>query len=142
MLRHSIMFLVGLSVTLMIGCGPSKGEVTGKVTYQGNPLKEGTVQLQALDGTLHSGAVTDGSYKIPGVPIGKALITVAVNDQSAVDLNKKLAAGVRDGKGPSQADLKALEKAKIIPDKYNDFKTSGLTVDVKSPKTEHDIKLD
>jgi hypothetical protein len=132
---------LGLMILVLTGCGPSRGEVTGKVTYKNEAIKQGSVQLQAADGSLHAGEIKDGTYTVKGVPTGKALISISIVDDSTIELNKKLASGGREGK-INPADIAALQKAKVIPDKYNDFNKSGLSVEVKSPKTEHNITMD
>src|SRR5438874_10134103 len=60
-----------------LGCG-GRGDVSRNVTYQGKALVFGTVQFEASDGTIKQANIeTDGSYSIPGVPVGEAKVAVS-----------------------------------------------------------------
>src|SRR5262245_11102874 len=60
-----------------VGCG-GRGDVSGKVTYNGKPLVFGTVQFEASDKTIKQANIeTDGSYFIAGVPVGEAKVAVS-----------------------------------------------------------------
>lgn len=70
--------LIGLG--LLLGCGRgseiSRGSVSGKVSYQGHPIAEGTIRFMpiksAKDPTA-SAIIKDGQYEVivgGGVPVG------------------------------------------------------------------------
>jgi hypothetical protein len=64
-----------------LGCGSKQTDVTGKVTYKGKSLVAGNVTLVSASGTSHSGAISsDGTYTIPGVPLGPVKIGVTSTD--------------------------------------------------------------
>jgi hypothetical protein len=72
MRRSVLTFGVGLgalALGLVGGCstGPQRHEVTGTVLFQGQPLDEGIIDFEPLDGQgSKSGAsITNGQYKIP-----------------------------------------------------------------------------
>ena len=55
----------------LCGCGHT-AKITGKVTYQGRPVRYGAVIFLSADKTVRSCAIElDGSYAIEGVPTGR-----------------------------------------------------------------------
>ena len=81
--------LCSILVSLVIcGCGGvdpegSTGKVTGKVTYQGAPVSEGTVSFFCRQTNVTAGGKlqSDGSFTLlfaggPKVPIGEYVVTV------------------------------------------------------------------
>src|SRR5215467_3007456 len=81
-------FLPGVTMAFLtlaaVGCA-GRGDVSGKVSYKGKPLVFGTVQLEASDKTIKQANIEkDGSYSIPGVPVGEAKVAVSsLNPQSS-----------------------------------------------------------
>src|SRR5437016_6252132 len=61
-----------------LGCGGGTGTVTGKVTYNGEPLPSGIVLFTNADGkgTQEAEVQPDGSYKVERVPAGLARVAV------------------------------------------------------------------
>jgi Carboxypeptidase regulatory-like domain len=102
--------------------GPT-GTVEGKVTYKGKPLAGAYVTFHPEKGKkVFSGKLDeDGTYTAKDVPVGKARVTVEVKAEK----------GKAKGKAPRV----------VIPAKYADPKTSGLTADVKKGKQIFDIDL-
>jgi hypothetical protein len=69
------LFLCGILVAA--GCGGQKGEVSGKVSYQGQPVRGGMVSFIPEAGGLKTSAIEeDGSYTVRDVPLGPVKITV------------------------------------------------------------------
>src|SRR5262249_18625300 len=68
----------------VLGCA-GKGDVSGKVTYQGKPLVWGTVQFEGSDNVLKQGNInSDGTYSIRGVATGEAKAAVSsINPNSS-----------------------------------------------------------
>ncbi len=126
-----------------MGCSTSPGTVSGKVYYQGTPLKGGNVLFRNVEknqsGT--SSIAEDGSYTIPQLPPGLVKITVETE-------SLKVRAGARKLNLPPGAPNKPMdpEEAKRryveIPGKYADVEQSGLTFTVKGGKQDHDVKLE
>jgi hypothetical protein len=145
-------------LTLFVGCS-SKGTVSGKVFYQGNPLPGGTVTFLQEKGAFHSVIHEDGSYQVTGIPPGPATITVSSPDPpkpadpSPMEKAAEKAQARKVEMTPEQA--KMMEEAKkhmgdpeagkrrymAIPPKYNDPDKSGLTYNVKRGAQEQDIQL-
>jgi hypothetical protein len=96
--------IVPCFVALIAGCGSKTGQISGNVTYRDKPVASGTVQVEGSDGNLYTSQIAeDGSYKVIGVPFGKAKIRVESTDQERfVAYNKELVAtggpGARAGK--------------------------------------------
>ncbi|HKB41551.1 MAG TPA: carboxypeptidase-like regulatory domain-containing protein [Gemmataceae bacterium] len=65
-----------LAVTA-VGCGFGKGDISGKVTYKGEPLKGGTVAFVASEGPSFSGEINeDGTYTVFHVRSGTYKVCV------------------------------------------------------------------
>jgi hypothetical protein len=136
-----------LSVALAcfsVGCGPSIGTVSGKVTYKGKPLTSGTVSfLGANNTTVQSPIDSEGKYSVKMAP-GAAKITVSVPTPSAVPSGAKMMDPSKMGapdKAPPSAEA-AKEKPIKLPSKYSDGNNTPLTYTVKPGVQEHDISLD
>ncbi|HQX51225.1 MAG TPA: hypothetical protein PLR25_15020 [Planctomycetaceae bacterium] len=112
---------------LLLGCGAAEpdygplGTLSGKVTFNGGPLTEGTIILDREGGG--SGAApmqADGTFlvtdRIGGIPVG----TYKVGFEAA----QEEIAGTLDSPPQMKAKL-------ILPEKYYNTSESGLTVEVK-----------
>jgi hypothetical protein len=112
--------VVGLFWLLSLaGCskGPDLAQVTGAVTYKGQPLKEGTITFVPSDGRAATGKIVDGKITEvtsfepgDGVPIGSHKVVI----QSI----------------PSAEDMYAPAKS-AIPEKYSSLTNSGLSAEIK-----------
>jgi hypothetical protein len=115
---------------LGLGCSSSDRPVAlqGKVTFQGQPVTEGTVQF--TDAKTGRGTEVelgpDGTYQAM-LPAGAYTVLV---------LPPLLM--VESKSGPPDPRFK---KVKNIPDKYRSTQTSGLTAAVSADKTVHDFDL-
>lgn len=133
-MRLSGLLAASVIVGLLAGCGVGDGDdlpreaVSGKVTLDGQPLAEGSIQFQPEGGTdakgpaVSGGAVIqDGAYDIPG---GNGLTPgkykVAISSAASAEAP---AADAAPGPAPKPAQEK-------IPAKYN--AESTLTAEVKS----------
>jgi hypothetical protein len=137
------------------GCGPGVGEVSGKVTYKGQALPDGTVTLLASDGRPYEGKIqADGSFTIQGVPVGPARVTVtsvaaATGKGKAAGKGEDARKGERVGRvaGPPEPEpgkeggQGAASTGSRIPLAYGDFSKSGLTVQVERPSARLDLDL-
>jgi hypothetical protein len=131
-----------------LGCGKGKGEVTGKVTYNGTPLTHGTVTIQDSDGAVQQSVIEgDGTYTVKDLATGEAKVSVRCRDPFEVEYAKAMAGRGgqknRHSKGtPATNPIKSGQKSKgsLIPEKYAEFDQSGLTVNVEKD-TKYDIPL-
>jgi hypothetical protein len=129
-----------------LGCGKSKGGVTGKVTYKNAPLKNAWITLipsQGQDAPSPVQSSEDGSYTIKDVPFGEYKIIVSCVDQKEVkaaqtDAAKKAGSG-RTAKAIIPRGSSTGKS--LIPVKYGDASRSLLTVNVDKESTPYDIVL-
>ena len=70
--------LVCAAVALIAGCGDGKATVSGKVTFNGEPVSRGAITLIPTDGKGQSagGQVEGGSYMIRGVLPGEKTVQI------------------------------------------------------------------
>src|SRR5829696_1649234 len=70
-------WLAGLVVAGLAGCGGGKADVTGKVTHQGKAVVSGSVVVRGPDGIDVPGTIQrDGTYTVQGVASGAVKIAV------------------------------------------------------------------
>jgi hypothetical protein len=111
------------------GCGGT-GDVTGKVTLDGAPLRGGIVTVYDSQQLNHSGLITsDGTYTVAGVPLGKADIAVETSPPAHFGANPRNPP--RELWGPYTK----------IPLRYKDPTKSGFTLEIKRGKQEKDLPL-
>ena len=119
-----------------LGCG-GRGDVSGKVTYQGKALVFGTVQFEASDGTIKQTNIeTDGSYSIPGVPVGEAKVAVSSDNPNSGAFQPLQ----REGQPPPKP-LPEVKGWFPIPPGYQDLSKPKLTYTVKRGSNTYDIDL-
>lgn len=76
----------------LVGCGPSTGSLSGRVTYKNKALPFGWVKLQAGNGQFFDAKIeTDGAYTFASVPVGDAKFTVACVDPKLETYTRQLA---------------------------------------------------
>jgi hypothetical protein len=123
-------------LTLAAGCG-GRGDVSGKVTYQGKTLVWGTVQFEGSDGALVQGNIhPDGTYLVRGVATGQAKVAVSSINPSSSDFQPRVAPGQH---APPRPEVKGWFP---IPGKYDTPYQSGLTYLIKSGSNTIDIQLE
>jgi hypothetical protein len=129
---------VGLALLALpaVGCA-GRGNVSGKVTFEGKPVVFGTVQFEGSDGSLRQSNIgTDGSYTVTGVATGEAKVAVSSINPNSSDF-KPIVRG--EGKEPPpRPEIKGWFP---IPKKYDAPFTSGLKYPIKSGQNKIDIEL-
>lgn len=128
----------GIAVLATAGCGGT-ADVAGKVTFQGKPVVFGTVVVIGGDGIPKSGPIQpDGTYRVGGVKIGPAKVTVSSPPPPGVvpgGRKPKVGRDADDERTPADAGASVSpEVAKgwfPLPEKYADPARSGLTADAK-----------
>lgn len=115
---------------LLAGCerGPQMVQVTGKVLYNGQPLKFGSVTFQPPTGQPARGEIqSDGTFSLStyrpgdGAVVGRHKVRVACYESQRPTAVKP----------PGEQSLGKL----LIPQKYTLFDESGLTADVRADST-------
>jgi hypothetical protein len=109
------------------GCGesgPKTYPVTGTASYQGKPLPLGTVMFVSDHGPAASSTIdADGKYRLDAVPGKHRVAIIAMPPQQ----------GRPDPNVEGGIDTTGFPPAKsLVPQKYNDYNTSGVEVEVKS----------
>ena len=140
----------------IVGCdsGGNKqfpAKVTGKITYNGNAVKGGTVGFLPAGATapLKFSIAADGSYNAPDLPEGPVSITVETESVSPEKKQRTYGGkgkGPPGGQGPSSylpagATTVSPDFYVKIPEKYADPATSGLSTTLKKGTQTFDIKL-
>jgi hypothetical protein len=119
-----------LATLLASGCGPKFGSIAGIVTYQGKPLRWGTVKVAwtGAPGVPNAASATlnqDGSYEAGQVPAGATV---------KIFLDVPIVPTRFGGAKPDPKYLKDLQD-KLgyveIPEKYTHADTSGFSLEVK-----------
>jgi len=135
------------------GCSSSFSTVKGKIEVNGKPLPAGSVSIQSATGVIFDGVIQpDGSYSVENVPVGQAKVLVSSLDDKFADKMNELAgrgktppAGgkVPAGRSTAPKGKSAVDSANYsrIDTMYNNYDTSGLTVEVKGSITQFDMKL-
>jgi hypothetical protein len=121
-----------LVAALAVGCAgrdQKVREVRGTVSYKGEPLQSGTVRAVGPNNEVAFAVVQgDGSYILTDVPAGEVKIGVQQG-------NEPRSVGDSSGK---KAD-KAARPAVVLPQKYYDPETSGVTRTITHETTTLDI---
>jgi len=132
--RAVFLMIVALMLPLLLcaGCSEStevrSGEVSGKVTLEGQPLTAGIVLFMTEDGHAASVPIgTDGSYTLQ---IRPDRFKVAVTPPEDPDPLASPPAGPKSGSG----DV-------AISRRYRDLSSSGLTFDAKEGSNTFNIEL-
>jgi hypothetical protein len=118
--------LIGVGLA---GCqrGPKIVPVSGKVTYNGQALKFGSVMFQPDNGPLARGTIqSDGTFRLTthtegdGCAVGTCQVRITCfQSQSAQDISAQATAGEVPTGGL------------LIPKRYTSFGTSGITAEVR-----------
>jgi hypothetical protein len=131
---------------LSIGCGQS-GDLAGKLSYRGQPLRFGTVQVRGEDGVVRSSEIgPDGTYLVKGIPAGAAKVSVTCRDPREVEYTRSLAYGGRGGSSTEYPrHVTGLEHApadfSLVPAIYSELDRSGLETKLNSGTNCFDIDL-
>ena len=132
------------------GCGENTATVTGRVTYDGQPVTSGSVVFYGDDGRVDSGLLdANGKYIVTRAPIGPVKVAVMASKEVKTSGGKGATpAGPPLGKGKmkkaSGVDAKPEPETVLkstIPERYSDPQKSGLVYTVGSGKQVIDIDL-
>jgi len=77
------------AVVAVAGCGGASGPVatvSGNVTYNGQPVREGTITFtpKSGKGVVSGGSIVDGKYSVRGVPQGLTVVFVSAGGSEKV----------------------------------------------------------
>jgi hypothetical protein len=162
MLKFRLGLLFLLLLGLVAGCRSSSqtpGRITGRVTYNGQPVKAGNITFHSEDkGSYNSSLSLDGSYEVTDLPTGPMIVTVenanfnpdkkipaypgkgGKGKGAAMDA-ERMAAEVRPGAGGPMTKEEMAARYVKIPAKYADPKKSDLTITITNGKQSKDFEL-
>lgn len=137
-------WLVILAVAAVGGCGPRRPElaaVEGTVTLDGRPLAHGIISFEAEGRRPATARIVDGriveatTYRPgDGVPTGRHRVAVTAREQAAA------AAPANPGQA-TIASAGAMAGKLLVPSRYTDPATSGLTVTIAAEPNRIDLQL-
>jgi hypothetical protein len=81
---------LAMAVLVVVGCGPSgpkRYEVSGHITLKGQPIEDGIINFEPMEGgpTMSGSSITNGKYFIPrdkGLAAGKYRVSIYAGDGS------------------------------------------------------------
>ena len=132
-----MLFMFAAAALAATGCGdsgPEMARVSGTVTYQGKPVPKGTVSFVSPEpGRRNATGNLDanGYYRLQteqpgdGAELGEYDVTLYSHDEPVLDYRPKVPVKVQ----------------RLIPEKYEDPKTSNLKRTVKSGSNTFDLEL-
>lgn len=120
-------FAVSVSCLSLAGCGDDSAghAVSGKVSFQGQPIDQGTINFRATDGSLYGGGLgADGSFEYE-LPSG--------DYQVRIDAPAPMPSGWKEGDPMPSGDKR------LVPLKYANFGSSGLSASISDDPSSHQI---
>jgi hypothetical protein len=130
-------FVRAMTVILALGafgCGSGRGDVSGRVTLEGAPLKWGTVLIEGTDGVAKQGNIdSEGKFTVLDMAPGNAMVAVNSPDPKSITVMSK-------GDKPAQS-FPAVPGWFAIPKEYASIRTSGLAYVIKGGRNTIDIDL-
>ena len=154
---QSLRLLLLLSLVWLVtfaGCGRSDrhplGSVAGTVRYQGQPLASGTIIFEVAgarpaNGTIVDGKIVEVTTYAPqdGAPVGDARIAVFATAPDSAAASATPASPAANPGAPIAIGPNYMGGAakSLIPNKYNDPATSGLTWNIKEGENVLDLEL-
>jgi hypothetical protein len=150
-----VVWLLPAGALLLLGCGGGRGDITGEVTYNGEPVSVGRITfLSQIDKQeVKSAHIIRGKYTIPAFPAGPAQITVESFEPPDSETLKNArmskvqpAGGMKEFMKPLPPELLEMAdgpplKFVPIPLAYANPEASGLTYEVKKGPQIFDIPL-
>jgi hypothetical protein len=142
---------------LLAGCAPKVGQVTGKVTYKGQPVPAGWVQFRPADPAQNSVTVElkeDGTFTAD-LPAGEVTVTIDNREweprtgggipaiPTGIPLSPEAKAQVAAAARKEAESRPAARSGKYVPlpERYFDAATSPVKFTVKGGSQTHDIEL-
>ena len=142
-----VMVLAGVSS--LTGCGSGQhplGQVTGTVTFEGEPVPEGSIifevpGMRSATGKIVDGKITEVTTFDPndGAPVGAAKIAVHAFGQGSGE-GSAVASHPGDVQPADMSDYMGVQ-ASLIPPHYNDPASSGLTFEINSGENNVTLEL-
>ena len=134
----------------LLGCSggdkQAPATVSGSLSYNGQPVKAGTMQFHTADGVPYSAQIApDGTYTATDLPTGEMVVTVeteSINPNKAApkggDAARRMKMQVQQ---PAPGTTTAGDLYVKIPRKYADPKSSPLKVTLERGRQTYDFTL-
>ncbi|ADG65926.1 hypothetical protein Plim_0073 [Planctopirus limnophila DSM 3776] len=138
MFRSMFVAFVCSALLMNAGCGSAdrgpQAQLTGKVTFSGQPVPEGVVQLSKVGGGAGASAniSADGSFSVVLVdplPPGEYLVLIVPPT-------------IEDNSNPNSPPVQKPKEMEQIPPRYGNAKTSPLKVTLKEGANTADFALE
>jgi len=157
-LPRSLSVILFSAFAASLGCSSggnpnAPARVSGKITYNNQPIKAGSIQFHTADGVAYPATISpDGTYSATDIPTGEMVVTVdteslnpaknAPKKSSQTDMRMKQMQEMEQRRPPG-ADAGGDPTANYIklPSKYASAKTSPLKVTLSAGKQSKDITL-
>lgn len=129
--RLAFSFSIALicSATLLVGCGPAVGEVSGSVTVDGKPLASGVISYVPAEGSGEpvTATIADGKYRLE-TTAGKKFVQIS----APVIVGKR-----KEYEGPDAPLVEITDES--LPPRYNS--QTELSLEVKRGSNVRDWNL-
>jgi len=124
-----------LGLVSLVGCSnePKRFAVAGEVTFKSNPIKFGTINFRAEDGSAGAAQIVDGKYSLPvegGLLPGKYRVAINYPDPKIPPPTGNEAPG------------EAAPNREMLPKKYNSETTLIAEINPNGNNSELHFKLD
>lgn len=126
--------LFSLVALMPIGC-QSRGNISGKVTYNGKAVVFGTILFHGRDGLRQGNIEPDGSYVIRDIAAGEAKVAVTSINPKSIDIHPGKRPHLKPQPYPDAPGWFP------IPEKYNSIATSELVYTVKGGENVIEVEL-
>lgn len=121
-----------LSIAVCVsGCGVREASVSGEVTLNGEPLKEGIIRFIPVDGNTPTAdaQIKDGKFNAGNVPVGEKRIEISAPKASPNKIK------MIDAPGAKEVE----EVSELLPERYN--ARSELTWKIETGKQQKQFTL-
>ena len=129
LLKRNAMYRIafGFILIAMMGCGPAKISISGKVSYDGIEVNEGAISFESPDGKSPSvgGMIQKGFYKIENVDVSSA-------GKKIVRINAVTKTGRKIPAGPPFPPGDMVDEIIKMPARFNE--KSNLSAEISSSK--------
>jgi hypothetical protein len=135
-----LVVIVGLSA---YASGGGSATVSGRITYLGRPVIWGSVILVGPDGRSAVGRIQpDGTFTVANAPTGEVGVSITSPDPLAQHYATQLKTS-RDRIPVAQWPAMPVDRQQwfVLPQRYDNAKTSELTLTVKRGSNECDLTL-
>ncbi|MFL5242290.1 MAG: hypothetical protein ACJ8FY_09300 [Gemmataceae bacterium] len=129
-----------LGILLLSGCDSSTAGIHGKVTVDGEPVKNGFIAFypEGTEGKEASAKIENGEYKVKNVTLGKNKVKVTITEQMEPPAPRS---GQRNREAANEERL-GKKKARPVPNRPTlDIVDNDQIKDIEAGTSELDIAL-